>query len=306
MTTLLEEKSNIESKGSVMPALAPLSWREEKDIALLKDMPVATEREMETWSGNKIHKQRSSERYYRFNEARDAITQIGKSDKKSLLLEGEGGAGKSTTILEIHELLNTQQIPHALFSPKKWSTSQELSNYMEESLGKTLTWLKTYSEQSNAQLIVLIDSGDYMFLPPGNGSTKQEYMTKMKELFITLHNPKFKIITTWHPDWPLDNRDKKLFPEWQKLFPEDSRIKISNTVDPNIGVDMIIDQGKVKIDKANQQEEKAILFLIAQRLNTMQIKDLDNEKFQLIKNKIRQLPIGQWENEIDVWVKNLN
>lgn len=307
MDEVVESKTDVENFNKPIPALAPREWRSEKDLQALDNLPKVNESEFSSWSSNKAFENRPSERLYREKEAGEVIKKFGDKEIKTVLLQGEGGAGKSTTILETKHILDEQNIPNIIFSPKEWNQKLEFYNMVDSQFEEMLNGLNEYSNSSNAELIVLIDSGDYMFQPlPRDKRKNYEYYKKMQDLMTTLEKPQFKVITTWHTDWdPRSTRDKILFEQWRELFPESAQFDIKDTVSPSIGVDMIIDQNKIELDKSNASEEKGMLYVIAGRLNTNQLKKLTNDQFQQIKSQLSNTKVGEWEEKIDEWVKTL-
>jgi len=185
------------------------------------------------------------------------------SEDKAVLLGGEGGSGKSTTVTAVVKLLDINKIPHGSLSPK--STDVVSARTLETSTGTLLNWaekLENYDRpQGHTRPVIVMDSADYLHIPitfPIDGKLRyfsyedlqnkdektltdieiavlENYNARLR-IMRALRSGKYKTLGTFHPFWSVDNRERVLYKEFKELFPDDSIYKLvplSSKQDPS-------------------------------------------------------------------------
>jgi len=190
------------------------------------------------------------EKYERPEQLLEILDRLSKYP--SVLVGGEVGTGKSTTLTALVKLLETNKLPYGTLSPKGAAVNSE------SDIGGSIIYYQDMAEQlehydglSSVKPIIVIDSADYIHTPayfytdskwkyfsyeeliardPASLSlTEQDvlenYNSRLRFL-RALGNGKFHVLGTFHTDWNSDNMEKTLYAEFKKLFPDDSVFKL--------------------------------------------------------------------------------
>jgi hypothetical protein len=276
-------------------------------------LPKASKAEMSTWSTTPPPWERKSQSLYRKNDV-DAILKLFTDlpPKKSVLIEGAGGAGKSTTIIELAASLDDKKVDYSLLSAKY---NEHINNSVENS-SRAISQLATQlsSEKGpNKDIYVLIDSGDYLFstLLDVNQSylellSKQSYTEKEREaltryrscsqLLTILQKPNIKIVSTWHPNWPEKNREQTLFQQWEKIFPKDTRFALSPKVSVESGIAYLSDRN----DLITSSCSRVALSIIAGVFDFHMLKELTPSQFRELGNLLSGVTHLNMEKGLDM------
>lgn len=203
------------------------------------------------WAGTPPPTKRKEGVLYREKDVKEILGAIDTPGRKVVLVEGVGGAGKSTTIIELAYLLEQQKRNFTIFSPKEFFLHRNEPSY-RYGLKATISQLEKHASTDKKEMIVLMDSGDYLFTRdvPWDKSFDDlkakekevgsalresdknllEYYKDCERLIDVLGKPCYKVITTWHSDWSSSNRDQTLFGKWRRLFTPGSEHVLSEKV----------------------------------------------------------------------------
>lgn len=287
---------------------------EYKDLQL----PKADSKEVRFWSSTPPPSMRKDGVLYRESEVEQIQNLIAQPGRKAVLLEGKGGAGKSTTMVELAHVLNSKGENYALFSPKDLTPDgfqKPPSNRVEE----IANVLEEYAKKSEKPILVLMDSGDYLFcrvfanrkslkeleLAQSQGQLTQveanilKHYKGFERLIDVLAGPQFKIVTTWHTDWPSSNQEPTLFEKWRKIIPPGSEFQLSPKVPMQKGLAFLQSRKDLQIGSYAP--------VIATALEFGELKNLTQKQYDELEKLLKSNVDLNWSELINDWAtKNLS
>lgn len=267
-------------------------------------LPKASKREVGIWSSTPPPWERKTDILYRESDVRSILELLNNPARKSVLIEGKGGVGKSTTIIELASVLEKQGQEYALLNPKVSRIGPDSLSDANIAMERAIRQLEEFTQLKKDSAFVLIDAGDYLFAPiygtnknfidlltsPKETLTKEEaeilnHYRNSNRLMNVLKSPQFKTVTTWHPDWPIENREPTLYPLWKSVFPDESKYVLSPRVPLMSGVAYLKDRSDLPI----AYDDHFFLEVLAGALQFGELKNLKPSEFLELKGKLSSL-----------------
>ena len=282
-------------------------------------LPKVSNQQAAVWTDTPPPWERRNPVLYRENDVLQILDLLKDPARKAVLLEGKGGVGKSTTVVELASALEMQGTKFGFFSPKEF-TPISFTSHPDVRLPMTAEFLEDYAKIRQEPALVLMDSGDYLFCTAfgvnktyealkaaqhtGGLSGKEvnvlQHYKNSDRLIDVLARPQFKVVTTWHSDWSLDNREPTLYSKWRRAIPEGSEYKLS----PHVPVEKGVAYLKERNDLSIGSDDTVFAEAIATVLEFGELKDLKPTEYQELQRLMSRNDRNTWWSTINNWANS--